>query len=32
MATPSTAQKRELLQAAQGGDHEAYRRLVERLD
>jgi RNA polymerase sigma-70 factor, ECF subfamily len=29
MATPATAQERELLEAARGGDQEAYRRLVE---
>src|SRR5881396_2654515 len=29
MATPSTTQERELLEAARGGDQEAYRRLVE---
>src|SRR6266550_1727780 len=29
MATPSTAQEQELLEAARGGDQEAYGRLVE---
>src|SRR5881227_3968615 len=29
MATPATAQERELLESARGGDQEAYRRLVE---
>jgi RNA polymerase sigma-70 factor, ECF subfamily len=29
MATPSTAQEHELLEAARGGDEDAYRRLLE---